>query len=133
MALKRRHKLANGFSILGCIGLLVGAFVIPDQWLRGHVRIEATVGTVVSALCVVIAAILERSARRVLTIVLAVVATASAGYAAILVMEVAKSGVSVLQGRSGLWIVGLTVCATLSFVTLARLREARTEVEGRAR
>ena len=46
-----REEFAEGLVMLGSVGWLVAAFVVPSQLLAGQVRTEAAVGMVASTAC----------------------------------------------------------------------------------
>src|SRR5436190_19500936 len=89
-----RKELAEGLMLLGSIGWLVAACVVPGQWLAGQVLTEGVVGMFVSTACVLLAVIVARAPRAGLFVVpLGVVGSVSAVYA-LLILD-ASSGKAV--------------------------------------
>ncbi|WP_293389350.1 hypothetical protein [Nevskia sp.] len=63
-----RSEFADGFKLLGLIGLIVGVAVVPGQWMSGAVHSEALVGIVVSGSCVLLATLLALSVKPALEV-----------------------------------------------------------------
>lgn len=87
-----RSKIIEGFQLVGFIGLLVSVFVVPDQWLSGAVRSEAVIGTLVSAGCVIAAAILAVSIKPAVVVVAQLLFVGGAAYLALVPFVAAEVG-----------------------------------------
>lgn len=121
MKTKTRMQMADGFALIGTIGMLATAFLVPAQWLSGQVRVEAQIGSLVSLLCVILAALAARSVIFGLKVLFSTLLVASLGYLAVVLFAASGAG---WNGRVAVLVGGLVVVAAATGVVLWRLRRA---------
>lgn len=121
-------QIAQGFAVIGTVGLLVTAFVVPGQWLSGHLREEAQIGVVVSFFCVLLASVAARSALFGLKVLLSALLIASLGYLVVVPFAVAQAGWS---NRASAVVVTLAVVVVVAALDLWRLRSAAQQAHAR--
>jgi len=100
-------EFAQGFTLLGSMGLLVGVFVVPGQWLSSNVRPEAIWGIAASVVCVVAAVLLERSLRPAAIAGACVLFLGGVAYMAMIPFVAADVGLHHWQGIGLLALVAL--------------------------
>jgi hypothetical protein len=124
-----RKELAEGLLIIGSIGWLVAAFVVPGQWLAGHVRTEATVGMAASTACLLLAPAVDHAARsRLLVGTLCVVGFVSSVYA-LLVLDASSGNDPVISpNRVRLIVIALLMIAATAFICAVRLHKHRARL-----
>jgi hypothetical protein len=118
-----RKELVEGLILLGSIGWLVAAFVVPGQWQNGRISTEGIVGMTASTTCLVLAIVLARAPRaRLLVLPLAVIGAISSVYA-LVILDV-TSGVAVAFSPSALRLVvaALLAIAIAAFVAAVKLK-----------
>jgi hypothetical protein len=124
--MSRRAQLVAGLSLIGTIGWLIGAWVMPGQWLSGHVRHEALIGVAVSSLCVLAAAAIARRIQPIGVAMLSTVGISTAGYAVLFFMAAVQAGWTVLFGFAGALALGLSLVAAGSFWALSRIKRSES-------
>ena len=94
--------------------------MVPGQWQAGQVRAEAQIGLLISALCVILAAVVERSVRFGLKVTAAALLVVSLGYLAAVPFPVAQAG---WNNQAVSLALTLTAVALVSAVGLWFLRD----------
>lgn len=61
-----RDELAEGLSLIGCLGIMIGAIVIPGQLLEGSVRDEAEIGAACSVVLLAGSVVAAKGTHRLL-------------------------------------------------------------------
>jgi hypothetical protein len=128
MKTSTRMEIAQGFAVIGTAGLLVAAFVVPGQWLSGQFRGEALIGSAVSFLCVLLAAVVARSVLFGLKAFLSALLMASLGYFAVVPFSVAQVG---WNNRALGLVVALVVVVAVATLGLWRLRGTAQQAHAR--
>jgi hypothetical protein len=116
-----RMQLAQGFSIIGTVGLLVAAFVVPSQWQSGQIRLEGQIGVLLSLLCLALAAAAARSITFALKTFLSTLLMVSLGYLAMIPFVVPPTN---WNTRASVLAVSLSAVAVASAFGLWRLRRS---------
>lgn len=116
-----RSEFVAGFQLLGFIGLLVGAFVVPGQWMSGAVRSEAVVGIAASMGCVIAAVLLALSLKPAVVVTAQLLFVGGGSYLALVPFVAAMVGWQYWQ-RIGLLAVASAAAAFVGWYGLRRLK-----------
>lgn len=117
-----RSEFAEGFQLLGFVGLLVGVFVVPSQWVSGTIRPEAVVGVLASLACVTAAMILAPSIKPAFVVASLLLLMAGAGYLALVPFVAAEVGWHHWQ-RIGLLALASAAAAVAGWYGVRRFRQ----------
>ena len=124
-----REEFAEGLVMLGSVGWLVAAFVVPSQLLAGQVRTEAAVGMVASTACLLLAAVVDRTPYpRLLLGPLGVVASVSFVYALAILDAGSGKAVAMSPSTLRLIVVALLVAAGAAIVAIVKLRRVQSRL-----
>jgi hypothetical protein len=124
-----REEFGEGLGILATIGCLVAAFVVPGQWLPGHIRTEAKVGMAISTACFVIAAAVAHPPRlRLWAGPFTVIAISSLAYAVVILEATSGKPVRISPNVLRLVVVLLLVVGAVALFAATRVARLRAHL-----
>lgn len=117
-----RSEFIEGFRRLGFVGLCVGVFVVPSQWVSGSIRTEAMVGILASLACVFMAMLLAVSIKPAVVVASQLLLVGGAGYLALVPFVAAEVGWHHWQ-RIGLLALASAAAAVAGWYGLRHLQQ----------